>query len=98
MGVRWGVNKGRSRYLSLGVCHGSPLCGGKDTLFGSFGLVAENIVDEFGVCADALEEHKVGTERFLGSVWILDVALARLAGLALGSAVGILTFDVVRGE
>lgn len=92
------MSRKKTRYLSLCVCHGPPLCGGEDALLGGFGLVTENIVDEPRIRPNVLEEHEVGTEGLLGSVWILNIALARLASLALGSPVGVLTFNVVRGE
>lgn len=92
------MSREKTRYLSLCICHGPPLCGGEDALLGGFGLVTEDIVDEPWIRPNVLEEHEVSTEGLLRSVWILDIALARLASLALGSTVGVLAFNVVRGE
>lgn len=92
------MSREKTRYPSLCVCHGPPFCGSEDALLGGFGLVTEDIVNEPWIRSNVLEEHEVSTEGLLGSVWILDIALARLSGLALGSTVGVLTFNVVRGE
>ena len=91
-------SRARLSYLALLVSHRAPLARGEDALLGRLGLVAEDLLDELGVGADALEEHEVRAERLLGGIGVLDVALAGLARLALGGAVRVLALDVVGGE
>ena len=91
-------SRARLSYLALLVSHRAPLARGEDALLGRLGLVAEDLLDELGIGADALEEHEVRAERLLGGVGVLDVALARLACLALRRAVRILALDVFRSK
>ena len=91
-------SRARLPYLALLVSHRAPLARGEDALLGGLGLVAEDLLDELGVGADALEEHEVCAEGLLRSVRVLDIALARLSCLALSSSVSILALDIVGSE
>jgi hypothetical protein len=63
-------------HLALVIRHGSPLGSGQHALLRRLRLVPKDLSDEDRVGSDALEEHKVGAQRLLGRVGILDVALA----------------------
>ena len=70
----------------------------KHALFGSLGFVAKDVVNQRRVGSDALQEHEVRAERFLWSVGVLDVSLARLACFALCRPEHVLALDIVRGQ
>ena len=84
--------------LSLCVCHRPPLGGCQNALLGSLGFVAKDVSNETRVGPNFLQEHEVGGEGLLGCVGVLDVALTRLARLALGSAEEVLALDVLGSE
>ncbi len=88
----------REERLALGVRHRAPLGGSEHALLRCLRLVAKDVRDKPRVRADALEEHEIGAEGLLGRVRVLDVALARLAGLALCRAEEVLALDVLGRE
>ena len=84
--------------LSLCIRHRPPFGRSQHALLCRLGLVAKDVLHQPGVGAYTLKEHEVCGEGLLGCVWVLDVALARFARFALGSAEEVLALDVVGGE
>ena len=68
----------------------------QDALLRRLSLITKDLLNQFRIRPDTLQEHEVRAERLLGSVGILDVALARFAGFALRSSERVLALDIVR--
>ena len=82
----------------LFVTHISPSLSSKYTLPGSLLLVAKDLLDKILIAPDGGQEHEVGAEGFLGSIWVLDVSSSRETGLALSRAEFVFALDVVWRE
>lgn len=82
----------------LFVTHISPSLSSKHTLPGGLLLVAKDLLDKVWIAPNGGEEHKVGAEGLLGSIWVLDVSSSRETSLALSRAEFVFALDVVWGE
>lgn len=89
------VWKWSKSHLPFLISHRTPLLRSKHTLVSRLLFVAEDVLDECGVRANVLKEHKVSAERLLRRVGVLEVCFSRLARLALRRPKHILAFYVI---
>ena len=85
-------------HLALIIRHGPPLRSRKDALLRRLSLITKDLLNQFRIRPDTLQEHEVRAQWFLRSVRVLDVSSAGVTSLALLSTERVLALDSFRSK